>query len=46
MLRRRARGQVSGISLPGQYRWRLDEATVEAFLTGSVRSAPSKPFVR
>jgi|KBSMisStaDraftv2_1062788.scaffolds.fasta_scaffold74755_2 hypothetical protein len=30
--RRRARGQVSGISIPGLYRWRLDEAIVDAFL--------------
>jgi len=38
MRRRRMRGQVSGISMPGTYRWRLDEATVEAFLSGE--SAP------
>jgi len=38
MRRRRLRGQVSGISIPGTYRWRLDEATVEAFLDGE--SAP------
>ena len=32
--RRRMRGQVSGISIPGTFRWRFDEATVEAFLSG------------
>src|SRR6476659_8546629 len=38
MRRRRLRGQVSAISIPGTYRWRLDEAIVEAFLDGE--SAP------
>ena len=42
--RRRARGQVSGISIPGPYRWRLDEAIVEGFLAGgSMSSSRPKP---
>ena len=42
--RRRARGQVSGISIPGPYRWRLDEAIVEGFLAAGPMPPPrSKP---
>jgi hypothetical protein len=38
--RRRERGRVSGISIPGPYRWRLDEAIVEGFLAGVTMPPP------
>ena len=45
--RRWARGHVSGIAIPGTYRWRLNEASDEAFLSsGPMPPSPSSPSLR
>ena len=42
--RRRARGQVSGIAIPGRYPWRLNEESAEAFLKSGPMATPPSPL--